>query len=202
MVEFRNWDRGRVGVNIKYKDPLSGLNMDKSLILPNRITTDIKFNYEPIHGLNEWNVGVKELPPEFTFVLALPVVSPHVRMLRQLHVTGLPFDLVLADESTANPDLEDVDGVFAKTKSNEFGLLREELIEARVTTKELNIVVDDVPMVVFTGFSLRYTYNDKLYFGIGAGTTAQKGIQFGDGAPISPASGVNIFAEWAPVGAA
>ena len=95
-----NWDRGRVAVEIRYIPPGTTVQTTVHLILPNRATTDIKFNYEPIHGLNEWNVAIKELPPEFTFVLALPVVSPHVRLLRQLHVSGLPFTLVLTDETT------------------------------------------------------------------------------------------------------
>jgi len=165
---YSNWDKGRIGVNVTYKEPtVEGIEVTKSLVLPNRVSVRTQFNYKPLHGLNEWNQGIIEQAPEFTFTIGLPSVSASTRLLRALHVSGIPFAMLLQDA----------------TNSGEFQLIAEKLVECRITARELNVVVEDVPLTVFSGMALRYTYSDIN------GVVDQ---EFGDGKPVEE----DLFSEW------
>ena len=192
MSVVRNWDRARVATNVEYLDPEGGSLVRKEITLVNRVTINTKFNYEPIHGLNEWNQGIKELPPEFTFQIALPVISPFVRMFRAFHVSGLPFTLELK-EVTAKSETEDGNFIY------EYALLAEILESCRITTKEVTVVAGDVPMVVFNGMALRYTFHENTADPeviIAEGSVQYPaGARFGSGAPLI--DNISLFAEWA-----
>ncbi len=100
-MSYNNWDKGRIAVSITYVKPTASgdESVTESLVLPNRVSVRTQFNYKPLHGLNEWNQGIIEEAPEYTFTIGLPSVSASTRLLRALHVSGIPFDLTLKDAS-------------------------------------------------------------------------------------------------------
>ncbi len=164
---IKNWDKARIAARIELDNPAGGV-IAEVIQLPNRVSIKATFNYEPLHGLNEWNQGIIEKAPEFTFVIAVPAVSATSRLLRTLQVSGVPFKLFVNDQSD----------------SGEFELRQEVLSEARLTSKEMTVVVEDVPMIVYNGMALRYTYTDD--------GTMDSSIEFGSGEPMS----TDIFQEW------
>ena len=165
---YSNWDKGRIGVSITYIQPaVIPVSTTEDLVLPNRVSVRTQFNYKPLHRLNEWNQGIIEQAPEFTFSIGVPSVSGSTRLLRALHVAGIPFDMAVKDA----------------TDSGEFQLRVEKLVECRITSRELNVVVEDVPMTIYSGMALRYTYTDAN------GIVDQ---EFGDGKPVK----VDLFSEW------
>jgi len=186
-----NWDRARVATRVTSTDPVTGGDIDKDITLVNRVTMNTKFNYEPIHGLNEWNQGVIEKPPEFTFQIALPALSPFVRMFRAFHVSGAPFNLELKEVTARKPT---PNGNY----EYEYALLAEELKECRIETKEVTVLAGDVPMVVFNGMALRYTFNDDTKLPdnpTGQGTVQYpNGADFGSGVPLD--NKLALFKEW------
>ena len=168
----KNWDKARIAVEITYPGG------SHTCELPNRASINTKFNYIPYHGLNRWNQGVIEKAPEFTFTIGIPSVSKTVRLLRSLMVSGTPFGIGLSDEIADN---------------NEFALISEELQECRLTNKGLTVIVADMPMVIFQGMALRYTYSDPLGSGSSQDGSGNK-VLFGDGKLIGSTD--HIFAEW------
>lgn len=148
MVTFpsdHNWDKARIATRIVYTNPSDNTEKIHTCVMVNRVSFKATFNYEPYHGLSEWNQGVIEKPPEFTFTIAIPATSDTTRLLRALHVSGLPFNMDIRDATAGN---------------SEFALITEVLVECRITSKEVNINVGELPMVVFNGMALRYTYSD------------------------------------------
>ena len=173
-----NWDKARMIGTIAYYDPVNDMSVEHVCEMPSRITTKTSFNYRPIHGLNHWNNGVIELPPDFTFYIALPAVSPTTRLLRTLQTSGIPFVLELKDEA----------------ETDEFKLNKETFRQCRINTKDLSVMVADVPAVIFTGFALEYTFNVTVD-GISTPVTdADALFVFGDGTTIS--TDTNLFDEW------
>jgi len=182
-----NWDKARIVSKIYYLDS-SGTSLEHQCKLTNRISTKTIFNYKPIHGLNYVNNGVIELPPEFTFTIGFPGTSATVRLLRALHTAGQPFRMDLVDESEAA-------GVYGSGEETEFKLYREIYDNCRITDKELEIVVDDVPAVIFSGFALRYSFDISPNVQVTDGTISE---YFGDGGTLN--ANTNLFDEWITVG--
>lgn len=175
-----DWDKARMGVNLYYPDPDDANTVHTHrLKLPNRVATKTVFNYRPYGGLTEWNQGVYELPPEFTITIAVPATSNSNRLLRALHVSGVPFNLDIADINA----------------SDEFALITETFIECRITVKELPIVVGELPMITYQAMALRYSYVDNQTDGINVdGNGGNTDSQFGSGKSVP--STIDLFAEW------
>lgn len=158
-------------------NPVSQAAINEYCELANRISTRIRYNYKPIHGLNRWNDSVAHLPPTYDFTIAFPAVSKSTRLLNVFLSAGLPFTFEVADYNN----------------SGEYALLGEKFLECRVTERRVNIVVDDVPSVVFSGMALRHDPEFMDADGVNQGSLNQF---FGNGAALSEETAIKLFAEW------
>ena len=194
----KNWDKVKLAVNIYYPRPSSDVTaaitqatvlVGTPCPLVNRVSIKTSFKFEPYHGLTEWNQGVIEKPPEFTFTVAFPATSNIVRLMRALHAGGIPFNLEVKDTQVYGKD------GLGDPVPKEFALITEALMECRCTSKEVSITVGNIPMVVFQGMALRYTYSDPVSDKTdmeGDGATTEIDSLFGSGGAIAP----KVFEEW------
>jgi hypothetical protein len=181
---LRNWDRARIANKIAYVDPNDNTVKFHQLKLVNRISIRELHDFVPYGGITEWNQGYIEKAPQYSFTLAIPATSVSVRLLRAIHSSGLSFNMEIFDATVSDDN-----------RDQEFALIKEVLIECKLTGKEANIVVADLPMIAFNGLALRATYTD------GNTDSAMKGnvnttdpkIMFGSGAPIP--NSTNLFSE-------
>ena len=174
MAQRYNWEKARIAGFIEYYDLDGNLSQLHRIKVPNRISTNVIQDLEPYDGLDQWNQGYIERPPRYSFTLAVPATSPTARLLRSLLVTGIPFNLKIYDPNEFND----------ATKT-EFQLLAETLQYCRLTSKEVSIVVGDMPMIVFNGLALEYSFNDGENASMGA---------FSIGSGRLP--NIDFFSEW------
>ena len=174
MSQKYNWEKARIAGFIEYYDLDGNLSELHRIQVVNRISINVVQDLQPYDGLDQWNQGYIEKPPRYSFTIAVPVTSPTTRLLRSLLVTGIPFNLKVYDPQEYN-----------NVDKTEFQLLAEHLQQCRLTSKEVSIVVGDLPMVVFNGLALEYTFNDgqdanASAFTIGSGRLPD----------------IDFFAEW------
>jgi len=172
-----NWDKGRMVGRIVFTNPATGETIDEYCHMSNRISTRIRYDYRPIHGLNRWNDAVTLLAPKFNFTIAFPAVSDSARLLQTLSSAGIPFIFIVEDYNN----------------SGEYAPGDEKFEECRIEEVAKNVVVDQVPSVVFTGLALRYDgkYLDSLGTNMG-----YLNIHFGSGAALSNEQLGKLFEEW------
>ena len=171
-----NWDKGRMVGQIVYMNPIDTTKtITVTCEMANRISTRIIYNYKPIHGLNRWNDGVAHLPPEFEWTIAFPGTSPSIRLFRSLQLSGIPFVFVVKD-------LND---------SGEYALSDETFSECRVVERRVNVIVDDVPAIIYSGMALRFDPKVKTDDGF-----VSMNANFGSGEPLSNVEASKLFAEW------
>jgi hypothetical protein len=176
MVSY-NWDKGRMVGHITAINPVDNSVISQECNMANRISTRVIYNYKPIHGLNRWNDGVAHLAPEFEWTIAFPATSPIVRLLRTLQLAGTPFEFTVKDANN----------------SGEYGLMEETFGDCRVEERRVNVIVDDVPAIVYSGMALRF---DPKVMDADGNDVGYMNANFGSGEPLSNAQASKLFAEW------
>ena len=183
---LKNWDKARIATKIAYADPntIPATVTEHELKLVNRISIKKIHDFVPYGGITEWNQGYIERPPQYSFTIAIPATSNTTRLLRVLHSAGISFNMEVRDKAAGTDNVD-----------QEFALISETLIECKLIGTEINIVVADLPMVVYNGLALRSTYTDgdekdSIDGNLG---TVEASKMFGSGAPIP--NTINLFNE-------
>lgn len=176
MVSY-NWDKGRMVGEITYTKPGATEATTRQCVMANRISTRILYNYRPIHGLNRWNDGVAHLAPEFEWTIGFPATAPIIRLLRNLQLGGIPFSFAVYDGNY----------------SGENALIKEVFDECRVTERRVDVTIDDVPAVTYSGMALRFDPDYKNADLVDQGAV---GGNFGSGEALSTAIVDKLFEEW------
>ena len=152
MSFLQTWDKARIlssialieGGVIKPFQPISVVN---------RITTDINTPYDRGHSINQYNSHVIEKPPEYSFVIAIAAISDEVELLRDVQSSGIYFQMELKDENDTTGEEVPAPG------NREYKLCREYFNYCKLTRKRAEVTVGEVPMVIFDGIALEYSYD-------------------------------------------
>lgn len=176
---LQTWEKARILSSIALIE--SGVATDEIPIsVVNRVVTDINTPYDAGHSINQYNSHVIQRPPEYTFTIAIAAVSDEIELLRDIQSSGIFFKMILKDENETN---------------REFTLCKEIFNYCKITRKRMEINVGQVPMIMFDGFALEYTYE---YWDANGNATAveENGdtYWFGHGTPIPDT--LNLFANW------